>query len=224
MRRLLASILALLVAASLVVGCSQGATPAPTQAPSKVAEPAKPAASAPTAAPAAAPAPTKAPEPARKVDFPQAGKYFSLILPWSAGGSTDVQARLLLPVLEKELGAKVEIFAKPGAGSQIGLTELAQAKPDGYTFGFTNNPTTIGVYMNPDRKTVFNRTSFQPVANFIYDVELITVRADAPYKTVKDLVDAAKAKPKTIRATTNGLMSDDHLAIIDSANDQEYPG
>jgi len=204
---------ALLVAAGVVIaGCSQAA-PAPTAAP------AKPAA-APTSAPAAAPAPTKAPAaaptaaPAAKVDFPQKGKSITVIVPFSAGGGTDTQARIIAASMEKTLGVPVQVVDKPGAGSQVGLTELVNAKPDGYTIGFTNNPTTMGVYLTPDRKATFNKSSFAPIAGFVFDPEDVVVKAGGPYNTMKDLIDAAKAKPKTIKATTNGLLSDDHMAII----------
>lgn len=217
MMRLLVPVLALVLAASVaMLGCSQAApAPAPTQAPAapKAAEPTKPPAQAvlPTAPPAAA-QPT-APASA-KVAFPEKGKAISIIVPFSAGGSTDTQARLLASILEKDLGTPVQVESKPGAGSQIGLTALAQAKPDGYTIGFTNNPTSMGVYLNPERKANLSRKSFEPIASFVFDPEVIGVKADAPFKNVKDLVDAAKAKPKTIKATTNGILSDDHMAIL----------
>ncbi|HEX2924047.1 MAG TPA: tripartite tricarboxylate transporter substrate-binding protein [Chloroflexota bacterium] len=124
----------------LVVGCSQASTPAPTAAPaaSKAAEPTK------AAAPAAEPTkPAAATPAAAKVNFPEKGKSITFNIPWAAGGPTDVGGRLLAGGLEKELGVPVQVVNKAGAGSQVGITELAKAKPDGYYVGMTNLPSSI---------------------------------------------------------------------------------
>lgn len=208
MKRFLIVMVALVTMAGLMTtGCSQAAPPAPTQAPAapKAAEPTK------AAAPAAT---TQAAAPAKKVDFPTKGKAITLIMPFSAGGGADTRVRMVAPLMEKVLGTPVEVSAKPGAGSQIGLQELATAKPDGYTLGMTNNPTTLGVYLTPDRQATFNRKSFEPVAMFGYNAEVIVVKADSPYKTLKDLLDAVKAKPRIITASSNGFMSNDHVAVL----------
>jgi tripartite-type tricarboxylate transporter receptor subunit TctC len=189
----------------LVVGCSQAATPAPTAAPAapKAGEPTKPAAAAPTTAPAAA-----------KVNFPEKGKSITFIIPWAAGGPTDVGGRLLASGLEKELGVPVQVVNKEGAGSQVGITALAKAKPDGYTVGMTNLPSSITPYLDPSRGASYGRKDLLPIANHVWDPETVGVAADSPYKTVKDLVDAAKAKPEGIKAAITGLQSDNHLALL----------
>jgi tripartite-type tricarboxylate transporter receptor subunit TctC len=69
----------------------------------------------------------------------------------------------------------------------------------------------------PSRKAAFNRSSFAPIGLFVFDPETIAVKTDAPYKSFKDLIDAAKAKPRTVRVTTNGMFSDDHMAIVSVA-------
>ena len=145
--------------------------------------------------------------------YPEKGKTIQVIVPFSPGGSTDVQTRIIAEFMQKDLKTNVEVIDKPGAGSQIGLQALASAKPDGYTIGTTNNPTSMGVYLMPSRKATFNRSSFAPIGLFVFDPETIAVKADGPYKTFKDLIAAAKAKPKTIKATTNGMFSDDHMSI-----------
>ena len=173
MKRLSVSLLGLLGAALIIVGCSQAApAPAPTNPPAAPAATTAPVVSPPTAAPQAvlptAAAAVTAVVPGTPVtDWPQKGKVINLIVPFSAGGSTDTQARLLAPLLEKELGTTVEVLSRPGAGSQVGLTELANAKPDGYTIGMTNNPTSMGVYLNPDRKSGLSMASFEPIAGFV---------------------------------------------------------
>lgn len=201
MKRILGSLAAILVAASLfVVGCSE-ATPAPAST------------KAPAAAPATAPAQQAAP-PSKEAGFPAKGRSISLIVPFPAGGGTDIAARALAPLLEKDLGVPVQVVNKPGAGAQTGLTELSQSKPDGYTIGYTNLPTVINIYLDLDRKAIFSRKDFQPVANQVRNSIVATVQANGPYKTMKDLIDAAKASPGKIKAGTPGLMSPAHLGIL----------
>jgi tripartite-type tricarboxylate transporter receptor subunit TctC len=152
--------------------------------------------------------------PAAEAAYPEKGKTIQIIVPFSPGGSTDVQTRIVAEFMSRDLGVNIEVIDKPGAGSQLGLTQLATSKPDGYTIGTTNNPTTMGVYMMPARKAAFNRLSFEPIGLFVFDPETIAVKADGPFKTFKDLIDTAKAKPRTVKATTNGMFSDDHMSIV----------
>ncbi|MHB0870455.1 MAG: tripartite tricarboxylate transporter substrate binding protein [Chloroflexota bacterium] len=202
------------------VACSAPAAPAPTAAPAKAT--AAPAA-APTTAPAAAP--TKAPEAAKPAaaapaapaaqkpaGFPS--KAVTLIVPWDAGGSTDVGFRLLQAPFEKALGGSIEIVNKPGAGSQVGVTELAKAKPDGYTIGNISAPAVITQYLDPERKAAFTFDSFAPVGLHVYDVGAVAVAPDSKYKSIKDIVEDAKANPEKIKVGTTGVMGDDHLAIL----------
>ncbi len=154
---------------------------------------------------------------APKGTYPQKGKTIQIIVPFSPGGSTDVQTRIIAEFMSKDLNTNIEVLAKPGAGSQLGLQALASAKPDGYTVGITNNPTTMGVYLMPARKATFNRSSFAPIGLFVFDPEVIAVKADGAHKTFQDLIATAKAKPRTVKVTTNGMYSDDHMAIVSVA-------
>ncbi|MHB0869294.1 MAG: tripartite tricarboxylate transporter substrate binding protein [Chloroflexota bacterium] len=216
-KRFLVSVAAAAAVASLaLVGCSQAApTPAsPTKAAqsSQAAAPTSaPAAAQPTSAPAAA-QPTAAP--AKKVDFPQKGKPITLLVPWAAGGGNDVGARVLAPALEKELGTPVEVVNKTGAGSQVGITELVKSKPDGYVVGATALPATNTLYLDKERKAVFGRKDFQPLAMHVVDPGVIAVKADSPYKSVKELVEAAKANPEKVKVSSTGVMGSAHLAIL----------
>jgi tripartite-type tricarboxylate transporter receptor subunit TctC len=146
--------------------------------------------------------------------FPDKGRTPTRIVAYPPGGGTDVTARLLAPLLEKELGASVQVLNKPGAGGQVGFTELPRSRPDGYTIGNLILPTVITTYLDPQRKAVFSRTSLQLLALQDNDPGIVAVKADSPYKTLKDLIDAAKAKPGTIRTTTSGILSDDHIAAM----------
>jgi tripartite-type tricarboxylate transporter receptor subunit TctC len=154
---------------------------------------------------------------AAAADFPAKGKSITMILGTSAGGSTDVGARILAAAMEKDLAGtatRIQVENKPGAGWQIGLTALARSRPDGYTIGFTILPQTITNYLDPERKAVFDRKSFQPLGMQVVDPGVIAVNASSPYKTLKDLADAAKAAPSKIKASATGILSDDHLAIL----------
>jgi tripartite-type tricarboxylate transporter receptor subunit TctC len=138
----------------------------------------------------------------------------NLIVAFPAGGSTDIGARVVAGIAEKMIGQPIVVVNKGGAGGQVGWTELARAKPDGYTIGFLNLPATNTTILDPDRQAIFNEGSFTPIANQVLDPGVIWVAANSPYKTLKDLIDAAKAKPGTVRAATTGILSDDHLAIL----------
>lgn len=221
MRRTLLSLVGVAAVTGLVlVGCQQAA-PAPTQAPAKPAAaapaPAKPAEAtkAPAAAPAKAAEPTKAPAPAApKVDWPQKGKVLTMIVPYGAGGGCDITARMVSPALEKELGISVQVVNKPGGGSQVGVTELAKSKPDGYTIGFTNMPQTIPVYLDPERKAAFGRKELTGVANLVADPVAIAVGVKSPHKDLKDLVAAAKAKPGQVKLTGSGILNPSHVGVL----------
>lgn len=212
MRRLIIA-MALLVAALLSASCSQPAatpTPVPKAAAS---EPTKPAAVAQPTKPAAAAAPTAAPA-AKATDFPAKGKPISMIVPWAPGGSNDVMARLVAPLLEKELGTPVQIVNKAGAGSQLGLAELALAKPDGYSVGVIVLPPAINIYLDPERKSTFARKDLQPLAVAASDITATFVKADSPYKTMKDLVDAAKATPEKVKIGDAGVSSSTNMTTL----------
>jgi tripartite-type tricarboxylate transporter receptor subunit TctC len=102
---------------------------------------------------------------------------------------------------------------KPGANGQIQLTQVASSKPDGYVFGTVNFPVTITGYLDPTRKATYNRKSFEPLAMHVNDPNIFAVLTKSPYKTVKDLVEAAKAKPKTI-TISSGMRNDEQIGIV----------
>ena len=133
---------------------------------------------------------------------------------YPAGGSTDIGARIVAGIAEKMLGQPVVVINKGGAGGQIGWTELSRQKPDGYYIGYINLPGFNTTIADPERKAIFNTKSFTPIINQVLDPGAIWVRTESPFKTLKDIIDAAKAKPGTLRAATTGILSDDHLAIL----------
>ncbi len=141
-------------------------------------------------------------------------KPVMLMVAWPAGGSTDVGARILVSIAEKDLGQSIVVINKAGAGGQVGFTELAKQKPDGYYIGFINLPQINTIILDPERKATFTIDSFTPIINQVLDPGVIYVKPDSPYKNLKDLVDEAKKRPGEIKAGVSGLLSDDHMAIL----------
>jgi tripartite-type tricarboxylate transporter receptor subunit TctC len=224
MKRFLVFALASLLAVGLLLsGCSQPSGSAPTQAPAKQSEPTKaPAAAAqpaPTAPAAAAAAPTKAPEAAPKAGYPDKGRAINFIVQYAAGGGSDIAARVLAPNMEKQLGMSIQVVDKPGAGGQVGFTEMVLSKPDGYTMGWVVQPTVITTYLDPTRQAAFSRKSFELIGLHDTDPGIIAVKADSPWKTIKDLIADAKANPSKLRACMAGILSDDHMFILKMAKE-----
>jgi tripartite-type tricarboxylate transporter receptor subunit TctC len=147
-------------------------------------------------------------------EFPTKGRAITTIVPSTAGGGTDTAARLAAPLLAKELGVPVEVINRPGASMQIGLTEAANAKPDGHTLVWSVLPTAASIYLDTERGSPFKREMLAPIAMYYGAPFGIVVRGDSPYKTLKDLVEAAKSNPGKLRSGTTGYMSTGHFANI----------
>jgi tripartite-type tricarboxylate transporter receptor subunit TctC len=156
--------------------------------------------------------------------FPEKGKTVTILVPWAAGGSLDLSARLLASDLEKLLGTPFQVVNKPGASGQVGTTQIALAKPDGYTFGVTAVPSTSTIYLDPDRKAAFARKDLAPVARHTSDPVAIGVSAESKYTTLKALIDDAKARPEKIKAGSPGILSVHHLGIklFEKATDTRF--
>src|SRR5262245_58309018 len=101
-----------------------------------------------------------------------------LIVAFPAGGSTDIGARIVASIAEKIAGQPIVVVNKGGAGGQVGWTELARVRPDGYTVGYLNLPGLNTIYLDPERKSVFNEASFIPIINQVLDPGIIWVKAD----------------------------------------------
>jgi tripartite-type tricarboxylate transporter receptor subunit TctC len=144
-------------------------------------------------------------------DWPN-DRPIQMIVAFAPGGSTDVMARAIEPLLEKELGADIVIENRPGASGEIAYTALSKAKPDGYTFSYINTPGFLS--MQVQRKLGYDPKSIKPIARIVDDPAAVVVAESSPFKTLKDFVDAAKAAPGTISFGSSGVGTDDHLAII----------
>jgi len=146
--------------------------------------------------------------------FPRSGKPIMLNVPWAAGGSGDITARVIAAGLSKELGVPVQVENKGGAGSQVGLTEFVRTRPDGHSIALTSLPPTITTYLDPQRKALYSRKDFQPIALTVVDPTVVAVRTASPFKTLKDFLDASKANPGAVKVATGGIMADGHLGTL----------
>jgi tripartite-type tricarboxylate transporter receptor subunit TctC len=146
--------------------------------------------------------------------FPTRG--ILIIVPYAAGGGSDVSARLLARDLEPIIGKPVTVENRAGGGGWIGWGALAAAKPDGYTIGYINAPSMFAGYLDKSqggaRKE--NLESFTPLINHVVDPNLWAVRPDSKFKTVKDVIEEAKRRPGTITLNGGGHGTDDHIAAL----------
>jgi tripartite-type tricarboxylate transporter receptor subunit TctC len=139
----------------------------------------------------------------------------TLLVPFGAGGTTDVIARSLGAALEPALGQKVVVINKDGAAGVIGTTELARSKADGYTIGMIPvGPLTTQPHL---RELSYGVDSFDYICQAYSNPQVLIVPTDSPYKSLKDLVADAKAKPGQIRYGSSGPGSIPHLAMLDFA-------
>ena len=152
------------------------------------------------------------PTPPAGADYPT--KRVQLMVAYPVGGSTDVAARIVAAIAEKELGQPLVVVNKTGADGQVGWTEMARQTPDGYYIGFINLPGTNTVILDPERKAAFDFDAFTPIINQVMDPGVIWVKADSPYRSLIDVIEAAAKSHDQISVATTGILSDDHLAIL----------
>jgi tripartite-type tricarboxylate transporter receptor subunit TctC len=139
-------------------------------------------------------------------------KPVKFIVPFPPGGATDIAARMLGQKLSETWGQTVVIENRGGAGGGVGAAEAARAAPDGYTLFFPSGSVLTAnqhIYRNlpydPER-------DFVPVTNVVSGAQVLSVPASSPYKSVKELVDAARANPGKLTFGHAGIGSQTHLA------------
>jgi tripartite-type tricarboxylate transporter receptor subunit TctC len=122
-------------------------------------------------------------------------KNIMLVVPFPAGGRSDITIRLLSPYLEKELGQPLVILNKPGGGSSIGFRYLAQAQPNGYTIGLNTNAVVTAQYTVQDNLDLRN---YEPIALINSDPAVMAVAYGGQWKDVRQLIEFAKKNPTKI--------------------------
>jgi tripartite-type tricarboxylate transporter receptor subunit TctC len=139
-------------------------------------------------------------------------KPVRFIVPFPPGGATDISARLLAEQLTQIWGQPVVIENRGGAGGSVGAAEAARAAPDGYTLFFPSGSVVTANQHVYARLGYDPEKDFVPVTNVVSGPQVLTVPAKSPFKTVKDLVDFARANPTKLNYGHAGIGSQTHLA------------
>jgi tripartite-type tricarboxylate transporter receptor subunit TctC len=135
-----------------------------------------------------------------------------MIVPFPAGSSSDVAARIIGNELNTRLGQQLVIDNRPGASGNIGSDVVAKAPPDGYTFGFATTSThAVAVGLSPSLP-YDPAKSFAPIALISVSPYVLVVQPKLPAKNLAELIALAKSKPGTISYGSAGLASLAHLA------------
>ena len=147
---------------------------------------------------------------AQEAQFPHKGAIEITVL-FPAGSSADVTARLLADGMSKQLGAKVLVVNRPGAGGAIGYKYVASQKPDGYSVVWNSNSvsTTYHSGMMP-----FDYRAFDAVARVLVESPVIAVRGDSKWKTLAELVSDAKSRPRQVTVGNSGIGSHTHISSV----------
>jgi succinate dehydrogenase cytochrome b556 subunit len=145
-------------------------------------------------------------------------KSVRFIVPFPPGGATDISARMLGQKLTEIWGQTVVIENRGGAGGGVGAAEAARAAPDGYTFFFPSG-SVMTANQHIYAKMAYNpEKDFVPVTNVVSGPQVLVVPANSPYKSVKELIDAAKAQPGKLTFGHAGIGSQTHLAAENFVN------
>lgn len=142
-------------------------------------------------------------------DFPK--RPVTIIVPWEAGGGSDLIARSLAKPLEKELGKPVIVRNKPGGSGTAGSSQVAHARPDGYTIGLINDTALIHQihYGGLDYK----KDDFEPLALIVRAPVFLAVNSQSPIRSLADFVNAAKEKNGGLTLGTAAMGGGTHMAI-----------
>jgi len=140
-------------------------------------------------------------------DYPN--RPIELVVAYGAGGGTDVLARAFSEASRKHINQSITVTNKPGASGGIGLTDVMNAKPDGYKIAMVTVELTTLPHVGVIK---FTHDDFTPIVMLNADPAAITVKADAPWNTIEEFLAAAKKAPGEIRVGNSGQASIWHLA------------
>jgi len=139
-------------------------------------------------------------------------KAVDMIIAFTAGGSSDVQARIVEKYWKQEFGNTLVFQYKVGAGGQVGFTELAKARADGYTVGGVNYPHIVLQALSP--QATFSKDDFIAIAQVVNDPQIIAVRKESSIKNLNELLAAAKANEGKLTLGIVGTYSGHHVAAL----------
>jgi tripartite-type tricarboxylate transporter receptor subunit TctC len=147
-------------------------------------------------------------------------KPVTMIVPFPPGGVADIVGRPLANLMEKNLKQPVVVVNRTGAGGAVGMAAVAKAPPDGYTI--LMGLSSISIFPVSDRINgkvpPYEMSDFAPIALVTADPTVLVVRADSPYKSVKEFVEAAKKQPGKINYSSSGVYGTLHVAMEIFAN------
>src|SRR3984893_1124897 len=138
-------------------------------------------------------------------------RIIKLVVPFAPGGGTDVIARTLAQEMAKDLGVSIVIENKPGAGTIIGTQAVAVSEPDGYTLLMGTFSHAVNPSLNPKLPYDPHR-DFAPVALVARSFNIVVVNPKSPFRSIADLVAAARADPEKLSYGTFGTGTSAHLA------------
>ncbi len=148
-------------------------------------------------------------QPAHAQGFPT--RPLTLIVPWSAGGATDVTLRLLAELAGKVLGHRIVVENRPGAGGTLGMPIMQQAAPDGYTLSQLPQPAL--------RTPHVQKVNWDPIRDTTPIIQIsgvtfgVVVPSNSPFASFEDLLKFAATKPDTLTISTNGLGTTPHIVL-----------
>jgi tripartite-type tricarboxylate transporter receptor subunit TctC len=146
---------------------------------------------------------------AQEPAYPQRGPLEITVL-FPAGSSADVTARMLADGMSRQLGQKVLVVNRPGAGGAIGYKYVQAQKPDGYSLVWNSNSISTTYHSG---QLGFDYRAFDAVARVLVESVVLAVRSDASWKSLKELVAEAKANPKAISVGHSGIGSHTHISL-----------
>ena len=143
--------------------------------------------------------------------FPE--RPIRFLIPWPPGGSLDALHRQMFEIVGRDLGQSVVLENRPGArGTQAAIFLINQAKPDGYTLAHHH----LSILRHP---FLTKQPTWDPINDFTYIMQVsgftfgTAVRSDGPYKTFRDLMEAAKRRPGALTYSTSGIATTNHIAM-----------
>ncbi len=152
---------------------------------------------------------------------PYPSKEINLIVPFGPGGTSDLTGRFVADALSKELNQPVVVVNREGAGSAVGLQELASSKADGYTIGLATSSLVTNKIIGQAK---VDYTQLQPLALMLNSPGSYAVNAGSPYKSLKEFIDAAKSQPGKLRIGNTGTGATWQLmsVMVEDAGDVDF--
>src|SRR5687768_10796580 len=143
-------------------------------------------------------------------EYPE--RALTILTGYPAGGMVDITARALSEGIKKKFPKGVGIVTRPGGGGSLAVAELVQAKPDGHTVILAPLSTLV---IHPQLNDLPYRTpdDYEPIINVVSFYPLLAVRADAPWQTIQDFLQAARASPGKLRVGSPGEGTQSHLSL-----------